>query len=150
MDIGRRKLLVGSASLGLSTMVGPWGPIHAAAEDAAPSNRRWHPLTLSLLDRASRAGQRLDRTRVERIIHELADEHGRPIIKWMDTPTRAFEHLLRYPLDELAQMPTAQFWPVPSVRVSSKRRCRGALGRALPARHTGVEGGGTRPGVAGT
>jgi hypothetical protein len=50
---------------------------------------------------------------VERIVHEVAGEHGRPIIKWMDTPGRAFEHLLRYPLDELAQMPTAQFWAFP-------------------------------------
>ena len=108
MDIGRRELLAG---MGLAVMISPWGAVWVGAEDAAPSNRDWHPLTQSLLDRASRAGQQLDRYRVERIIHEVAGEHGRPIIKWMDTPGRAFEHLLRYPLDELAQMPTAQFWP---------------------------------------
>jgi hypothetical protein len=50
---------------------------------------------------------------VERIVHELAGEHGRPVTKWMDTPGRAFEYLLRFPLDELARMPTAQFWPFP-------------------------------------
>jgi hypothetical protein len=32
----------------------------------------------------------------------------------MDTPGHAFEYLLRFSLDELAQMPTAQFWPYPS------------------------------------
>jgi hypothetical protein len=31
----------------------------------------------------------------------------------MEFAERAFEHLLRYPLDELAQMPTAQLWPFP-------------------------------------
>jgi hypothetical protein len=29
----------------------------------------------------------------------------------MDSPSRAFQHLLRYPLSELTQMPTAQLWP---------------------------------------
>jgi hypothetical protein len=51
---------------------------------------------------------------VERIIHDVAGEHGRPVIKWMDTPGRASEYLLRVPMDELAQMPTGQFWPFPS------------------------------------
>jgi hypothetical protein len=113
MDIGRRELLVWSTSLGLSTMVGSLVVVPAETEDVAPSGRRWHPLTQSLLERASRAGQRLDRVRVERIIREIAGEQSRPIIKWMDTPARAFAHLLRYPLGELAQMPTAQFWPYP-------------------------------------
>jgi hypothetical protein len=113
MEIGRRELLAGAASLGLSTMVGPTGAIPVGAEDPAPSNHRWHPLTQSLLDRAVRAPQRPDRRHVERIIREVAGEHGRPVIKWMDTPDRAFEHLCRYPLDELMQMPTALFWPFP-------------------------------------
>jgi hypothetical protein len=42
---------------------------------------------------------------------EVAAEHGRPVIKWMETTDGAFEHLLRYPLDELVQMSTTQFWP---------------------------------------
>jgi hypothetical protein len=113
MDIRRREFLVGSASLGLATMVGSLGLILAEAEYPSKPDPRWHPLTQSLLDRAAHAGYRLDRSRVERIIRQLAGEHGRPIIKWMDTPGRAFEYLLRYPLDELAQMPTAQFWPFP-------------------------------------
>ena len=110
MDIGRRELLAG---MGLAVMVSPWGAVWVGAEDAAPSNRDWHPLTQSLLDRANRAGRQVDRSRVERIIREVSGEHGRPVIKWMDTPGRAFEHLVRYPLDELVQMPTAQLWPFP-------------------------------------
>ena len=55
MEIGRRELLAGAASLGLATMSGPLGSMIAGAEDAAPSSRRWHRLTRSLLDRASRA-----------------------------------------------------------------------------------------------
>ena len=113
MDIGRRELLVGSASLGLATMVRSPGAITVRAEYPIAEAPRWHPLTRSLLDRASRAGQQVDRSRVERLIQEVAGEHGRPIIKWMGTPGRAFEYLLWFPLDELAQLPTAQFWPFP-------------------------------------
>ncbi|MGA2995869.1 hypothetical protein [Bradyrhizobium sp.] len=113
MDIGRRELLAGATSLGLATMVRSPGAITVRAEYLIAEAPRWHPLTRSLLDRANRAGQQLDRSRVERLIHELAGEHGRPVIKWMDAPGRAFEYLLRYPLDELAQMPTAQFWSYP-------------------------------------
>jgi hypothetical protein len=121
MDIGRRELLAGAAGLGLSTMVGPGGAILTGAEDVSPSNRRWHPLTRSLLDRANRAGQRVDRPRVERIIREVSGEHGRPVIKWMDTPGRAFELLRRYSLDELAQMPTAQFWPFAPLALAANK-----------------------------
>jgi hypothetical protein len=115
MEIGRRQFLAGSASLGLASMVGHLGPIPVRAEYPIQPDLQWHPLTQSLLERASRAGQRLDRRRVERLIQGVAGEHGRPIIKWMDTPGRAFEHLLRYPLDEHAQMPTARFWPFPPI-----------------------------------
>ena len=102
-------------------MVGSPVVISAETEDLASTGRRLHPLTQSLLDRASRAGQQLNRSRVEHLIHEVAAEHGRPVIKWMDTPGRAFEHLGRYSLDELAQMPTAQFWPfAPPVSAASE------------------------------
>ena len=113
MYIGRRDLLAGAASLGLVTMFSPLDARPVAAEDPAPPGLQLHPLTRSLLDRASRAGQQLDRSRVERVIREVAGEHGRPVIKWMDDPGRAFEHLRRYSLNELVQMPTAQFWPFP-------------------------------------
>jgi hypothetical protein len=56
----------------------------------------------------------LDRVRIERIVREVAGEHGGRVIKWTESPARAFEHLLRYPLRELAQMPTAQLWPFPA------------------------------------
>jgi hypothetical protein len=115
MEIGRRELLAGAARLGLATMVGQLDSIPAAAEDPATSHDRWHPLTQSLLDRASRAGHRLDRPRVECILREVAEEHGRPVIKWMDCPERATEHLLQYSLIELAQMPTARLWSAPSM-----------------------------------
>ncbi|MGC1532529.1 MAG: hypothetical protein WA832_17870 [Bradyrhizobium sp.] len=113
MEIGRRELLAGAATLGLVTMFSPLDARPVAAEDPAPPGLQLHPLTRSLLDRASRAGQQLDRSRVERVIREVAGEHGRPVIKWMDDPGRAFEHLRRYSPDELAQLPTAQFWPFP-------------------------------------
>jgi hypothetical protein len=110
MEIGRRELLAGGVALSLTRLaslgVGP-----SADEMPVSTDHRWHPLTRSLLDRAGRAGQRLDRPRVERIIHEVAEEHGRPVIKWMESPTRAFEHLTRYGLDDLMQMGTARLWP---------------------------------------
>ena len=113
MDIGRRELLAGAATLGLTTMIGPLDARPVAAEDPAPPSLQLHPLTRSLLDRANRAGKRPDRPRVERVIRQIAGEHGRPVIKWMDTPDRAFEHLCRYPLEELAGMPITGFWPAP-------------------------------------
>jgi hypothetical protein len=113
MEIGRREFLAGAASLGLASMVGPLGLSPAGEEYPATTDRRWHPLTESLLDRGRRAGQQLDRPRLERVIREVAWEHGRPVIKWMEFPDRAFEHLRRYPLNELALMPTAQLWPFP-------------------------------------
>jgi hypothetical protein len=113
MDIGRRELLAAVASLGLAKLTG--SPDSDHADDAVTYGRLWHPLTQSLLDRAGRPRQRLDVPRVEHIIRELASEHGRPVIKWMASPERAFEHLRRYPLDEMVQMPTAHFWPAPSL-----------------------------------
>jgi hypothetical protein len=113
MEIGRRELLAGAVTLSLTRLIPSLGIDRARDETSAWTDHRWHPLTRSLLDRASGAGQRLDRIRVERIIHEVSEEHGRPIIKWMESPARAFEHLSRYPLGELMQMGTAKLWPVP-------------------------------------
>src|SRR5579863_3484432 len=113
MEIVHRDLLVGAASLGLTGMIGPLGLGFAEDEYPGATGRRWHPLTKSLLDRAKLAGNHVDRVHVERIIHDVANEHDRLVIKWMASPVRAFEYLLRYPLDELAQMPTARLWPFP-------------------------------------
>ena len=77
------------------------------------ATNRWHPLTRSLLDRARLAGDRPDKLRVERTVRELADVQGRasrPVMKWMDNPTDAFDHLSRYGLDALLDMESANFW----------------------------------------
>jgi hypothetical protein len=113
MEIGRRGLLAGAGSIGLAGMIGPVGEGLAANHRSPEFDLAVHPLTRSMLDRARRAGGLLERPRVERVIHEVAGEHGRPVIKWLDDPGCAFEHLCRYPLDELTQMPTARLWPVP-------------------------------------
>ena len=113
MEIGRRELLAGAVTLSLARLAPSLGVSPSADEMPVSTDHRWHPLTRSLLDRASRAGQRLDRPRVERIIHGVAEEHGPLVIKWMENPTRAFEHLTRYGLDDLVQMETATFWPAP-------------------------------------
>ena len=113
MEIGRRGLLAGAVTLSVARLAASLGAGSPGKEMPVSTDHRWHPLTRSLLDRASRAGRRLDRPRVERIIHEVAEEHGRPVIKWMESPARAFEHLSRYPLGELMQMGTAKLWPVP-------------------------------------
>jgi hypothetical protein len=113
MEIGRRELLAGAVSLTLARLAPSLGAGPAGDQMRVSMDHRWHPLTRSLLDRAGRAGQRLDRSRVERLIHEVPVEHGRPVIKWMESPARAFEHLSRYPLNDLMQMGTARFWPVP-------------------------------------
>jgi hypothetical protein len=110
MDIGRRELLAGAARLGLSTMFGSLRPDYARAENSVWQGLPLHPLTRSLLDRAVRAGRQFDRPRVERVVLKLAGERGRPIIKWMDSPECVFEHLRRYPLNDLVQMPIAHFW----------------------------------------
>lgn len=38
---------------------------------------------------------------------------SRAVVPVFAAPARAFQHLCWYPLDELAQMPTAQLWPFP-------------------------------------
>jgi len=39
-----------------------------------------------------------------RNVHEVAEERRRPVIKWMESPARAFEHLSQYRLSELMLM----------------------------------------------
>jgi hypothetical protein len=90
MEFERRELLAGAASLSLARLIPSLGVGPPRDEMPVSTEHPWHPLTRSLLDRASRAGQRLDRIRVERIIHEVSQEHGRPVIKWMESLARAF------------------------------------------------------------
>jgi hypothetical protein len=119
MKIGRRDLLVGVGSLCLAKISLPPSAAPGPEERPIRTDQGWHPLIRSLLDRAARAGQRTDRFLVELAIHEIAEprpEHRQLVIKWLETPTRAFEHLSRYGLDELVRMRAASFWcgPLPA------------------------------------
>jgi hypothetical protein len=119
MEIGRRDLLVGVGKLSLARIGLPLSADPGPEEGPTRTDEGWHPLTRSLLDRAGRAGQRTDRFLVERAIHEIAEarpEHRQLVIKWLETPTRAFEHLSRYGLDKLVRMRATSFWcgPLPA------------------------------------
>jgi hypothetical protein len=113
MEIGRRGLLVGIASLSLPKLSSPLSATPPVEERPTPTHQGWHPLTRSLLDRAGRAGHRVDRFLVERAIHEVAKarpKHRQLVIKWLETPSEAFEHLSCYGRDELVRMRAASFW----------------------------------------
>jgi hypothetical protein len=118
MEIGRRELLAGAVTLSLTSLIPSLGIDRAGDEMPGSTDHQWHPLTRSLLDRASRAGQLLDRSRVECIIDEVSEEHCRPVIKWIDTPADAFDRLSQFGLDTLLDMENTKFWrrfqrPVP-------------------------------------
>jgi hypothetical protein len=116
MEIDRRQVLIGSAGVALAGVLG----VIRASPDPGLSGiagaDQWHPLTRSLLERASKIGRcrkAPDRTVVERTIWQFADASGyvgRPVIKWMNTPSDAFDHLSRFGLDALLEMGTARFW----------------------------------------
>jgi hypothetical protein len=71
-------------------------------------------LTRSLLERARRRGHVApDRAMAERAIRQFADASGWTkllVIKWLDAPTDAFDHLSRFGLDALLDMGTTGFW----------------------------------------
>jgi hypothetical protein len=113
MNIDRRQLLIGAA------LAGALGPFHASLGprlSGIPGADDWHPLTQSLLERARKIGgvsSAPDRAVVERTIQRITDASGwtKPlVIKWMDTPTDAFDHLSRFGLDALLNMGSASFW----------------------------------------
>jgi hypothetical protein len=84
MEIGRRGLLVGVASLSLPKLSSPLGANFPVEERPTPTHQGWHSLTRSLLDRAGRGVQRTDRFLVERAIHEVTEprsEHRQLVIK---------------------------------------------------------------------
>jgi hypothetical protein len=120
MNIDRRSLL-GNATAAIATVMAEKdlsvlgiGTVVAIPNTPAPC--KWHPLTRSLLERAQRIGRGRcapDPAMVERTIRQLADASGStepPVIKWMDTPTDAFDHLSRLGLDALLDMETTGFW----------------------------------------
>ena len=116
MDIDRRQLLVGTVCSALTGAVGGRGVGPSLVEPDVSGVQGWHPLTRSLLERAQRIGRGRcapDRAMVERTIRQFADASGcaePPVIKWMDTPTDAFDHLSRFGLDALLDMGTTSFW----------------------------------------
>jgi hypothetical protein len=116
MDIDRRRLLATVAGVGLTGFIGAHRRIPPAGECEGSVFLQCHPLTRSLLDRARQAGDRPDRIRVEHTVRELANAQGRvtrPVIKWTESPTDAFDHLRRHGLNALLRMGTASFWHEP-------------------------------------
>jgi hypothetical protein len=142
MDIDRRQALIGSAGVALAGVFGviPTGP------DIRPpgilDSAQCHPLTRSLLERASKIGRSHtapDRAMVERAIGQFADSSGhagRPVIKWVDTPSEAFDHLSRFGLDALLDMGTTRFWCRLRPQMSPDAR---AFDRAFEVRMTANE-----------
>jgi hypothetical protein len=121
-------------------LAGAFGSVHASP-DPRPSRildrAEWQPLTRSLLERARMTGRCCtppDRATVERIMGQFADSSGyagRPVIKWMGTPSDAFEYLSRFGLDALLDMGEAKFWRRFRPSVSPDAR---ALDRAFEVR----------------
>jgi hypothetical protein len=121
VNIDRRQLLIGGTCAALA---GSFGALDACPLPPIPRIDQWHPLTRSLLERSRRANRGCglpDRARIERTIRQFSDASGwtKPlVIKWMDSPTDAFDHLSRSGLDALLDMGAASFWrraqpPVP-------------------------------------
>jgi hypothetical protein len=124
VKIDRRQVLIGTACTALTAAVSRAGANRSPVEVDRAGVDRWHPLTRSLLERARRIGWghcAPDRAMAERGIRQFAAGSGwtgPPVIRWMDTPTDAFDHLSGFGLDALLEMGSASFWrraqpPVP-------------------------------------
>jgi hypothetical protein len=116
MDIDRRSLLTGTAC---AVLAGTAFQVRSSPGGShAPTSRRWHRLTQSLLDRARRAGPRpaaIDRRTIERAIRSAAQATGRHaplVIKWLTDPAEAVGYLSRLGLDALLSIGTTNFWHV--------------------------------------
>jgi hypothetical protein len=116
MAVDRRRVLIGSAATALTRVCGAL-PVPLSVQP--PDAFDWmelHPLSRSLLERARLIGRSRtppDRAVIEQKILQLTDSAGhaeRPVIKWMDTPSDAFEYLSRFGLDALLDMGTTGFW----------------------------------------
>jgi hypothetical protein len=120
MDINRRKLLGNATASATFAMVGHgmsvFGIGSALAQPDSSKPHKWHPLTRSLLERASRITRddaAPDRAKAERTLRKFADASGwtKPlVIKWIDSPRDAFDHLSRFSLDALLDMGSGRFW----------------------------------------
>jgi hypothetical protein len=115
MEIDRRQVLVGTVCSALTGTVGARGTGHGLVE-LPPGAEEWRPLTRSLLERARRIGRGSgppNRTLVERAVRRFADASGNTnelVIKWMDTPKDAHDHLSGFGLEALLDMGSASFW----------------------------------------
>lgn len=116
MDIDRRQLLVGTGCFALTGVVEGSGVSPSLVDPNPWGSEGWYSLTQSLLERAERIGRGCrapDRTVAEHTIRQFADASGwtKPlVIKWVDTPTDALDHLSRFGLDALLDMGSASFW----------------------------------------
>jgi len=116
VNIDRRQILIGSAGVALAGVFGVVPTDTAIRPPGILDCAQWHPLTRSLLERARTIGRcrtALDRAMVEQTIWQFADSSGcvgQPVIKWMDTPSDAFDYLSRFGLDALLDMGTARLW----------------------------------------
>jgi hypothetical protein len=116
VDIDRRRVLVGTVCTALTAAVGRAGANPSPVEVDKAGVDGWHPLTRSLLERAQKIGRGRrapDGAMAEQTIRQFAAGSGwtKPlVIKWMDTPTYAFDHLSRFGIQGLLDMGTASFW----------------------------------------
>jgi hypothetical protein len=115
VNIDRRQVLIGGTCAAVART---FRDVGASGSPLPPflDTGKCQSLTRSLLERARKANRGCetpDRARVERTIRQFADASTwtKPlVIKWMDTPTDAFDHLSRFGLDALLNMGTARFW----------------------------------------
>ena len=116
VDIDRRRLLVGTACTALTGALGGMGSEPSLVDLGVPGTEGWHPLTISLLERARKAGpgrQWLQISQVERSIQDQARAHGwteSPVIKWQPGASEAFDDLSQRGLQALLSFGFASFW----------------------------------------
>jgi len=116
MDIDRRRALAGMACSALAGLTRRRDAGAAFADPGLSGIEGWHPLTRSLLERARRIDhgyQTPDRGQAECAIRRFSDASGwaKPlVIKWIDTPADAYDHLRDLGLDVLLDMGPTSFW----------------------------------------
>jgi|SRR3984885_8778538 hypothetical protein len=114
MDIDRRSFLTGGLTCaGLAVLPGKYPVAGLNSADDLAAIFGLDPFTVSLLERLAEARSAVDRSKVERVIHQRAEYLGHrlpPVIKWLPNLQAAFNHLSRYNLADLLQMQNATLW----------------------------------------
>jgi hypothetical protein len=109
MQLDRRQVLF-SVAMALATGRACAGAAHSEAELA-----ECHQLTRSLIERARRASTAtycVDTDAIELVIRRMAEASGDlPVIKWMASPTEAFDYLRRLNSSDLG-MSLAPLWRI--------------------------------------